>query len=76
MEILKTVGVLFDSNGNFVRILEQREKGDLNGKGWHIGGRFEDRGGMKKDSVAVNSLPSVITSYYANNYPADTHNSF
>ena len=68
----KPVGVLFDSNGTFVRILEQRERGDLNGKGWHLGGRFEDRGGIKKDSVAISSLPSAITSYYASNYATDT----
>ncbi len=68
----KPVGVLFNSNGTFVRILEQREKGDLNGRGWHPGGRFEDRGGIKKDSVAINSLPSAITSYYASNYATDT----
>lgn len=39
----KPVGLQFDSSGNFVKVLEQREKGDLNGAGWHHGGRFEHR---------------------------------
>jgi uncharacterized protein YfiM (DUF2279 family) len=29
----KPVGLEFDSNGNFVKVLEQREKGDLEGRG-------------------------------------------
>ena len=68
----KPVGVAFDSNGNFLKVLEQREKGDLNGKGWHHGGRFEGRGGIIKDTVSVSSLPATITAYYASNYPTDT----
>src|SRR5215213_2266340 len=31
----KPVGLEFDSAGNFVKVLEQREKGDLNGAGHH-----------------------------------------
>jgi len=68
----KPVGVLFDSNGNFVKVLEQREKGDLDGKGWHHGGRFEDRDGIKKDTVALSVLPSAITAYLANTFTTDT----
>jgi hypothetical protein len=68
----KPVGVLFNSNGNFVRVLEQREKGDIDGKGWHLGGRFEDRGGIKKDTVALGALPATISSYFTNYYATDT----
>lgn len=66
------VAVLFDASGNFVRVLEQREKGDLNGPGWHAGGRFCDRDGLQKDTVALSTLPSAILSYFTSNYPKDT----
>jgi hypothetical protein len=66
------VGVLFDAAGNFVRVLEQREKGDLNGPGFHRGGRFEHRDGKGKDSVALSALPANVTSYFATNYASDT----
>lgn len=68
----KPVGVQFDSSGNFVKTLEQREKGDLTGRGWHHGGRFGDRGGLQKDTVSLNSLPAVILSYLSANYSGDT----
>ena len=63
---------LFDSNGNFVRVLEQRDKGDIDGKGWHDGGRFCDRNGLQKDTVALSALPTSILSYLAANYSTDT----
>jgi hypothetical protein len=66
------VGLQFDSNGNFVKVLEQREKGDLDGPGWHHGGRFEHRDGMHKDTIALSALPSAIISYFASNYSSDT----
>ncbi|MDQ6844832.1 MAG: PepSY-like domain-containing protein [Bacteroidota bacterium] len=66
------VGLKFDASGNFVRVLEQREGGDLSGKGWHEGGRFGDRDGRQADTVALSSLPSGILSYFATNYPQDT----
>jgi hypothetical protein len=66
------VGLQFDSNGNFVKVLEQREKADLDGPGWHHGGRFEHRDGMHKDTIALSALPSAITIYFASNYPSDT----
>src|SRR6266478_4253371 len=53
----KPVALLFDGNGNFVRVLEQREKGDIDGKGWHDGGRFCDRNGLEKDTLALSALP-------------------
>lgn len=68
----KPVGILFDSTGNFVKVLEQREKGDLDGKGWHDGGRFCDRNGLQKDSVALNALPTSVSGYLSANYPQDT----
>ncbi|TMI94972.1 MAG: hypothetical protein E6H06_07965 [Bacteroidetes bacterium] len=68
----KPVAILFDSNGNFVRVLEQRDKGDIDGKGWHDGGRFCDRNGLQKDTVALSALPTSILSYIAANYSTDT----
>jgi len=68
----KPVAILFDSNGNFVKILEQREKGDLNGRGWHDGGRFCDRNGLQKDSIAITALGSSILNYLSANFPQDT----
>jgi hypothetical protein len=66
------VAVLFDASGNFVRVLEQSEPGDANGKGWHEGGRFGNRDGLSKDTVALSALPSSISSYMTTNYPNDT----
>ena len=68
----KPVAILFDSNGNFVRVLEQRDKGDIDGKGWHDGGQFCDRNGLQKDTVALSALPTSILSYIAANYSTDT----
>ena len=66
------VAVLFDASGNFVRVLEQREKGDMNGPGYHEGGRFSDRDGLQRDTVAISALPINILSYFSTNYPQDT----
>jgi len=68
----KPVGLLFDASGNFQRVLEQREGGDIHGEGWHYGGRFDDRDGSHRDTVALSALPSAITSYLASNDPSDT----
>ena len=68
----KPVALLFDAAGNFVRVLEQREKGDLDGPGWHHGGRFEGRDGLQKDTIALSVLPSAITTYISANYSTDT----
>jgi hypothetical protein len=68
----KPVAVLFDSSGDFIRVLEQREKGDMDGHGWHEGGRFCDRDGLQKDTVAISALPSSILTYISANYPQDT----
>lgn len=66
------VGLQFDASGSFVKVLEQREKGDLDGPGWHHGGRFDHRDGLHRDTVALSALPSAVTSYFATNYPTDT----
>src|SRR5438105_4487498 len=68
----KPVALLFDSNGTFVRVLEQRDKGDIDGKGWHDGGHFCDRDGLQKDTVALSALPSSILAYMTANYSSDT----
>ncbi len=68
----KPVGLLFDASGNFQRVLEQREAGDIHGDGWHHGGRFGNRDGQHRDTLAISSLPSAVTSYLSVNYPSDT----
>lgn len=68
----KPVGLQFDAPGNFIKVLEQRERGDLYGRGHHRGGRFEHRDGKQRDTIALSSLPVAITSYLVANYPLDT----
>ncbi|HVZ95530.1 MAG TPA: hypothetical protein VG847_01545 [Chitinophagaceae bacterium] len=68
----KPVGLKFDASGNFIRVLEQREGRDLEGRGWHEGGCFGNRDGRQRDTIALSGLPSVITDYFAANYPQDT----
>jgi len=68
----KPVAILFDSSGNFIKVLEQREKGDIDGRGWHDGGRFCDRDGLHRDTIALGSLSSSILTYLAANYSTDT----
>jgi hypothetical protein len=68
----KPVAVLFDGNGDFVKVLEQRDRGDVDGKGWHDGGRFCDRDGLQRDTVSLSSLPVSILTYMATNYSIDT----
>ena len=66
------VGLQFDRHGAYVNVLEQREKGDLNGAGFHNGGRFQHRDGRGRDSIALDALPSAVSSYFAGNYATDT----
>jgi hypothetical protein len=68
----KPVGLLFDANGNFKQVLEQREGGDLEGDGWHHGGRFGNRDKSHDDTLALSALPSSVVSYINSNYPGDT----
>jgi hypothetical protein len=66
------VGLKFDASGNFANVLEQRDKQDLNGKGWHDGGCFSNRDGLNRDTVQLSALPAIILSYFNTNYPPDT----
>lgn len=68
----KPVELQFDSAGGFVKVLEQREKGDLNGSGRHGGGRFGDVDGKGRDSIPLADLPMDVTSYFISNYTSDT----
>lgn len=68
----KPVALEFKADGSFKKVLEQREKGDLNGNGWHLGGLFEDRDGKCKDTIKLNDLPQSIRNYMTSNYPGDT----
>lgn len=68
----KPVGLEFKADGTFVKVLEQREKGDINGPGWHNGGRFEKRNGLHRDTIAFSSLPAAVTAYFGANYASDT----
>jgi len=68
----KPVGLRFDASGAFVEVLEQREPHDIDGPGWHKGGRFDNRDGMHLDTVAVSALPTAIKTYFATNYATDT----
>lgn len=66
----KPVGLQFDAAGAFVQVLEQRERGDMNGDGH--GGRFHDRDGKHRDTVALSTLPASVLMYMSTNYPSDT----
>ena len=67
------VAIKFDSTGAFVEILELREGRDLlNQDGYHQGGCFQNRNGLHKDTLALNSLPATITSYFSTNFSQDT----
>lgn len=68
----KPVAIRFDASGNFIKVLEQRERGDLKGKGWRHGGRFEHRDGQHRDSIALSALPTPIKGYLNTNYAGDT----
>ena len=74
----KPVAVLFDSTGAFVKVLEQRSLGDMdgNGPGGHHGDgdgdRFGDRDGLGRDSVSYANLPAVVKAYLTANYKQDT----
>ncbi|MEO8171623.1 MAG: hypothetical protein ABI581_01015 [Sediminibacterium sp.] len=67
----KPVGLEFKADGTFVKVLEQRERGDVNGPGWHNGGRFEKRGGLR-DTVSLSALPTAVTAYFGATYASDT----
>lgn len=66
------VGLKFDASGTFVKVLEQRDGHDLNGPGWHHGGDFDGRDGMRRDTIALDALPAGVIGYFAATYPEDT----
>lgn len=68
----KPVGLEFKADGTFVKVLEQRERGDMDNNGGHPGGRFEKRCGVLKDTIALSSLSTDIKTYLAANYASDT----
>ena len=68
----KPVGLKFDAAGAFVKVCEQRERGDLRGQGWKKGGRFDGRDGKHRDTIAVTALSALIKTYFTVNYPTDT----
>ena len=68
----KPVGLLFDAAGNFQQVLEQRDRGDLDGDGHHGGRHFSNRDGRHRDTVSIENLPTSIGSYFTSNYPTDT----
>ncbi|HVZ26388.1 MAG TPA: hypothetical protein VG842_10050 [Sediminibacterium sp.] len=69
----KPVGLQFNADGSFVKVLEQRERGDIgDGPGWHRGGLFDCRDGQHRDTLSLTALPAAVTSYMAGTYAADT----
>jgi len=69
----KPVALRFDATGAFVSVLKQCERHDIGGgPGWHEGGRFADRDGQHRDTVALSALPATVKSYFTTNYPTDT----
>lgn len=63
----RPVALLFNAEGEFKKVLEQREKRDLRGPGHHHGGLFEYRDGQHRDTIALANLAAVIKTYIAVN---------
>ncbi|OLY94088.1 Putative beta-lactamase-inhibitor-like, PepSY-like [Cnuella takakiae] len=68
----KPVALRFNADGSFKKVLEQREKKDVRGKGWHLGGRFQSRSGLMQDTVALADIPVGITTFFRATYGTDT----
>lgn len=70
----KPVGLQFNADGTFVKVLEQRERGDLDddGPGWHRGGLFDCRDGEHRDTLSLSALPTTIITYMNSTYASDT----
>jgi hypothetical protein len=68
----KPVALRFNADGSFKKVLEQREKRDLRNKGWHMGGRFQNRSGMMQDTIALSALPASVLTYFQTTYSTDT----
>lgn len=68
----KPVALEFSMDGNFKKVLEQREWADLDNDGWHMGGLFEERDGTNRDQIDLYLLPADITNYLSANFPEDS----
>lgn len=68
----KPVALRFNADGSFKKVLEQRDKKDVRGKGWHLGGRFQNRNGLLQDTVAIATLPASVTTFFKATYGGDT----
>ncbi len=68
----KPVALRFNKDGSFRKVLEQREKQDIGGKGWHLGGRFHNRNGMLQDTISIALLPAGVLTYFTTTYSTDT----
>lgn len=74
------VGLKFAADGTFVSVLEQMLGGDMRGPGpgpgpgpgFHPGGPFENRGGIRNDTIAISALPAAIKTAFTTAYPKDT----
>lgn len=72
------VGLKFKADGTFVSVLEQMLGGDMRGPGpgpgpgFHPGGPFENRGGIRNDTIAISALPAAIKTAFTTAYPKDT----
>ena len=67
----RPVALEFSIEGSLLKVLEQREKADLNNAGWHTGGLFENRDGSNRDNIDIATLPVDINDYFVNNYSQD-----
>lgn len=61
----KPVGLRFDSNGNFLKVVDQRTKRHLSGIGYRLGGQLEHRGGKGRDTFSTNDLPFAVADHLA-----------
>lgn len=68
----KPVALRFKADGTFKKVLEQRDKKDIWGKGWHLGGHFQHRNGMMQDSIALSALPASVQAFFKATYASDT----
>lgn len=68
----KPVALSFSTEGAFIKVLELRQREDLRGNGWHLGGWFEHRNGLHKDTLVVSALNAAIKLYLSTAYTQDT----
>ncbi|MFN5360474.1 MAG: hypothetical protein ACK5CC_07035 [Bacteroidota bacterium] len=68
----RPVALEFSVDGTFKKVLEQREKDDLDNDGWHPGGLFDERDGANRDNIDLALLPDEIKNYLSANYTEDS----